>query len=226
MLSCWTEKGTRTWRILEWYWNGEILLLHGSRKMGAELPLIELIPRASASAIAATIRAARQACCNRMAELACSLEPQTKIERAALSPGVRRGQPGRYARILLRRKRERIAVTGSVVVTHVGGVDAFLSAALLWFQRTSERIRPPYIDQLWLVVSKEILNPTTHRVSLLRDSLRLIIKLYVVDDDLSCLELKPCTERKELWKKRLARFPPVPPASMTPQTMAIVESCA
>ena len=223
MLSCWTEKGTRTWRILEWYWNGEILLLHGSRKMGAELPLIELIPRASASAIAATIRAARQACCNRMAELACSLEPQTKIERAALSPGVRRGQPGRYARILLRRKRERIAVTGSVVVTHVGGVDAFLSAALLWFQRTSERIRPPYIDQLWLVVSKEILNPTTHRVSLLRDSLRLIIKLYVVDDDLSCLELKPCTERKELWKKGLARFPPVPPASMTPQTMAIVD---
>jgi hypothetical protein len=223
MLSCWTEKGTRTWRILEWYWNGEILLLQGSRKMGAELPLIELIPRASALAIAATIRAARQARCNRLAELACLLEPQTKIERATLSPGVRRGQPGRFARILLRRKRERIAVTGPVVVTHVGGVDAFLSAALLWFQRTSERIRPPYIGQLWLVVSKDILNPTTYRVSLLRDSLRQIIKLYVVDDELTSLELKPCAERKELWKKRLAQFPPVPPASMTPETLAIVD---
>ena len=51
---------------------------------------------------------------------------------------------------------------------------------------------------------------------------RQIIKLYVVDDDLSSLELKVCTERKELWKKRLARFPPVPPASMTPQTIAIL----
>src|SRR5262245_31296747 len=93
MLSCWTERGTRTWRMLDWFWNGEILAFHGSRKMGAERPLIELIPRTSASAIAATIRAARQARCYRLAELSCALEPETKIERAALSPGARRGQP-------------------------------------------------------------------------------------------------------------------------------------
>jgi len=223
MLSCWTEKGTRTWRILDWFWNGEILAVHGSRKMGAEQPLIELIPRTSASAITATIRAARQGRCYRLAELACALEPETRIERASLSPGARRGQPGRYARIILRRKRQRIAVAASVVPTGVGAVDAFLSAALLWFQRTSERIRPPYIDQLWLIVSKEILNSTIHRVSLLRDGLRQIIKLYVVDDALSLLEPKACPDRRELWKKRTQRFPPVPPASMTPQTLAIVD---
>jgi hypothetical protein len=223
MLSCWTEKGTRTWRILDWFWNGEVLAFHGSRKMGAEQPLIELIPRTSASAITATIRAARQARCHRLAELACVLEPETKIERASLSPGARRGQPGRYARIVLRRKRRRIAVTASVVPTSIGAVDAFLSAALLWFQHTSERIRPPYIDQLWLIVSKEILNSTIHRVSLLRDGLRGIIRLFVVDHDLSLLELKDCPDRRELWKKRTPRFPPVPPASMTPQTTAIVD---
>ena len=223
MLSCWTEKGTLTWRILDWFWNGEILAVHGSRKMGAEQPLIELIPRTSASVITATIRAARQARCYRLAELACALEPETRIERASLSPGARRGQPGRYARIILRRKRQRIAVAASVVPTGVGAVDAFLSAALLWFQRTSERIRPPYIDQLWLIVSKEILNSTIHRVSLLRDGLRQIIKLYVVDDALSLLEPKDCPDRRELWKKRTQRFPPVPPASMTPQTLAIVD---
>ncbi|HTG86917.1 MAG TPA: hypothetical protein VL907_07785, partial [Pyrinomonadaceae bacterium] len=223
MLSCWTEKGTLTWRILDWFWNGEILAVHGSRKMGAEQPLIELIPRTSASALTATIRAARQACCYRLAELACALEPETRIERASLSPGARRGQPGRYARIILRRKRQRIAVAASVVPTGVGAVDAFLSAALLWFQRTSERIRPPYIDQLWLIVSKGILNSTIHRVSLLRDGLRQIIKLFVVDDALSLLEPKDCPDRRELWKKRTQRFPPVPPASMTPQTMAIVD---
>ena len=223
MLSCWTEKGTRTWRILDWFWNGEILAVHGSRKMGAEQPLIELIPRTSASVITATIRAARQARCYRLAELACALEPETRIERASLSPGARRGQPGRYARIILRRKRQRIAVAASVVPTGVGAVDAFLSAALLWFQRTSERIRPPYIDQLWLIVSKGILNSTIHRVSLLRDGLRQIIKLFVVDDALSLLEPKDCPDRRELWKKRTQRFPPVPPASMTPQTMAIVD---
>src|SRR4030095_4399328 len=86
MLSCWTEKGTRTWRILEWCWNGQVLALHGSRKMGAELPLIELFPRTSALAIAATIRAARQARCDRLAQLATTIEPNTRIERAAVSP--------------------------------------------------------------------------------------------------------------------------------------------
>jgi len=223
MLSCWTEKGTRTWRLLDWFWNGEALAFHGSRKMGAERPFIELIPRTSASSITATIRAARQARCYRLAELASALEPDTRIERASLSPGARRGQPGRYARILLRRKRYRIAVTAPVIPTRVGAVDAFLSAALLWFHRTSERIRPPYIDQLWLIVSKEILHPTIHRVSLLRDGLRQIIKLHVVNDELSVLELRECPDRRELWKKRLARFPPVPPASMTPQTLAIID---
>jgi hypothetical protein len=222
MLSCWTERGTRTWRILGWHWNGQILSLQASRKMGRERPLIELIPRASASAIAATIRAARQVRCNQLAELASALQSETRIERASLSPGIRRGQPGRYARILLRRKRDRIAVTGSVVSAHASSADAFLSAALLWFQRTAERIRPPYIDQLWLIVSHELLNPIIHRISLLRDNLKDIIKVYSVDDALTGLEPKVCHDRKELWKKRLARFPPVPPAAITALTKEII----
>src|SRR5215470_4223395 len=45
MLSCWTEKGSRAWRILGWEWNGQILLLQASRRMGAEWRLIELVPR-------------------------------------------------------------------------------------------------------------------------------------------------------------------------------------
>jgi hypothetical protein len=222
LLSCWTERGTRTWRILGWHWNGQVLSLQASRKMGAERPLIELIPRASASAIAATIRAARQTRCNQLAELASVLQSETRIERASLSPGIRRGQPGRYARIILRRKRERIAVTGSVVSAHASSADAFLSAALLWFQRTAERIRPPYIEQLWLIVSDDLLHPIVYRISLLRDSLREIIKVYSVDDAFTELEVKVCPDRKELWRKRLARFPPVPPASITSLTEEII----
>jgi len=159
VLSCWTEKGSRSWRILGWHWNGQILSLQASRKMGAERPVIELIPRASANAIAATIKAARQFRCDRLAQLSSALLPETAIERAALSPGIRCGQPGGYARILLRRKRERIAVTGSVASTHPASVDAFLSSALLWFIRTSERVRPPYMQQLWLIVSDDLLKP-------------------------------------------------------------------
>jgi len=222
VLSCCTDKGSRSWRILAWQWNGQVLSFQASRKMGAERPLIELIPRASASAIAATIKAARQFRCDRLAQLSCAILPETKIERSALSPGIRRGQPGRYARILLRRKRERIAVTSSVASGHPAGADAFLASALLWFGRLAERVRPPYLEELWLLVSEELLRPTFLRTVLLRESLKKLIKIYTVDESVTALEAIPIPDRRELWKRRLARFPPVPPAAITEQAAAIV----
>src|SRR6185436_3905792 len=69
LVSCWTEKGTRLWRVIAWEWNGQLLVLQVSRKMGAEVSLIELIPRTSAKAITATIRAAREGRCERLSQL-------------------------------------------------------------------------------------------------------------------------------------------------------------
>src|SRR5215217_3895740 len=67
VLSCWTEKGIRTWRIRDGQWNGQSLVLQASRRMGAQQPLLELVPRAPATALAATIRVAREVRCNRLA---------------------------------------------------------------------------------------------------------------------------------------------------------------
>jgi hypothetical protein len=223
IFSCWTEKGSKSWRVHGWQWDGQALTLQASRRMGAEQPLLELVPRASAKVIAATIETARQVRCYKLAEVAAALQPQTKIERCALSPGVRRGQPGRYARILLRRKQMRVAVTASVVKSHPGSVDAFLSAALLWFKRTADRIKPPYVERLWLIVSKESAKGTIARLALLRPSLRNLIKLFTVDDDLTSLAEVELLGRSELWKKRLAHFPPVPAANLTRQVLRLIE---
>lgn len=221
VLSCWTEKGSRAWRILGWEWKGQMLLLQASRRMGAE-QLIELIPRASAGAVAATIRAARQFRCEKLAQLAYASLVETRIERAALSPGTRASQPGRYARILLHRKQMRIAVTGPVVESHPASVDTFLSSAILWFNRTSKRIKPPYIEQLWLVVPVEMLKALLFRVALLRDGLKRAIRVMSLDDDLTSLTPVECLEWRDLWKKRVARFPSVPAATITSQTNAII----
>lgn len=215
VLTCWSERGVRSWRILAWSWDGQALLLRASRRMGSELPLIEMIPRASAASIAATIRAARQIRCDKMAQLALTFEPKTEVERQSLSPGVRRGQPGKYARIVLRRRRERIAVTALVVPAGPSAVDAFLVSALLWFRRTANRLRPPYLEQLWLIVSQDVLAVVLNRVLLLRENLQDMIKIFEADDDLSSWKVIAHPERSELWKKKLARFPPVPPATMT-----------
>lgn len=214
IFSCWTEKGTRSWRIGALQWTGEKLLLQASRRMGAERPVIELVPRAAASAIAATVRAARQLRCDQLAQLACLSQPGAKIERAALSPGMRRGQPGRYARILLRLRHQRIAVTGPAAFSPANEVDAFLSAALLWFTRTNERMRPPFIQKLWLVVESQSVRPLTQRLVLLRESLREAIIVFEIDESWGLLTQVVCPGRAELWRKRLARLP-VPPQPAT-----------
>jgi hypothetical protein len=222
VLSCWTEKGRRSWRVIAWQWNGQMLLLRGSRRMGAEWQLIELAPRASAHAMAATIRAARQIRCDKLAQVSCAFQADTRIERCALSPGTRPGQPGRYARIVLRRKQTRIAVCGPVVASHPATVDAFLSSVLLWFKRTANRIQPPYIEQLWLVVAQDLLKPLLYRIALFRESLQNTIRVFTVDDDLGSLKQAERLDRRDLWRKKLAPFPPVAAADISAQIAAIV----
>src|SRR6185503_14189271 len=209
VFSCWTEAGTRVWRVLGWDWNGQLLELKVSRRMGAEVLLIELIPRTTAKVVTATIRAARHMLCERLARLAAALETETKVERLSLSRGTKPGQPGRYAQIILLRRRERIAVTGPVVSSPPSAVDAFISSALLWFRRTSERMKPPRVEQLWLIVTPELLKPVVYRIALLRAGLRDIIRVFTVDEHLTALTEVVCPEKEELWKKKLSRFPPV-----------------
>jgi hypothetical protein len=222
LVSCWTEKGTRLWRVVAWDWNGQLLTLEGSHKMRAEVSLIELIPRTSAKAITATIRAARQMRCERLAQLAAALRFGSVVERLSLSRGTKPGQPGRNAQVLLKTRRERIAVVGPVVSSQPATVDAFLSSSLLWFRRTCDRVKPPYVEQLWLIVSPELLKPLLYRVALLRASLRDIIKVFTVDENLTLLSEATTPDKDDLWRKKLARFPPVAAATASVLSSAIV----
>lgn len=222
VLSCWTDNGNQLWRVLAWHWSGDLLTLQVSRRLGAELSVVEFIPRTAAKAVTATIRAAREMRCERLAQLASTFNPETPIERFALSRGTRPGQPGRFAQILLKRKQERVAVTGPVVESHPATVDAFLSAALLWYRRTVDRIKPPYVQQLWLIVSPDLLKPLLYRVALLRESLKRTIRVFTVDDELSLLTEATSPDKNDLWQKKLARFPHVAAATLSEHAAAIV----
>jgi hypothetical protein len=216
VFSCWTETGNRWWHVLAWHWNGQLLEFETSRRFGRERALMQLVPRTSAKHVAVLIRAARELRCERLAQLAATFETGTTIERLSLSRGTKPGQPGRYAQILLRRRRERIAVTGPIVPSRPAVVDAFLSSALLWFQRTSD------VKDLWLVVSPELLKPMLYRVALLRSGLRDIIRVFTVDDELMTLKEESCPDKEELWKQKLARFPPVAAATPSEISAAII----
>lgn len=222
-LTCWTEKGTRPLRIFSWQIVGEKLLFQTTRRRGARRPLIELVPRSAATAIALTVKAAREARCELLARLACSMQPGTKLERWSLSPGARRGQPGRYARVILFQRRSRIAVTGSVASSLASDADSYLAAALLWFKRTRERVRAPYVEQLWLIVGQTLAKPVLQRVSLLTQALQETISIYEADEALSELKSLEVPTRPELWKRRLARFPPAIPTESSAITKRLIE---
>jgi hypothetical protein len=212
IISSWTEKGIRSWKVAAWEIAGDRLSLRTSRRMGAERNALELIPRASAAAIAATVRAARQVRCEQIAQLACAQCEHTKVERIALSPGIRRGQPGRYTRIILRARQERIAVTANVASTNKVDIDAQLTSALIWYLHASDRSRPPYIKRFWLVLEEAAVKLAQDRLALLRDGLRNAIQMFQINEAWQEVIPIPLCERVEVFKKRLARFPrAVPP---------------
>ncbi|HYV24179.1 MAG TPA: hypothetical protein VE969_03000 [Pyrinomonadaceae bacterium] len=221
IFSCWTETGSTTWHVKGWTWTGEKLVLQASRRMGAEVATVELIPRASAKAIAAGIAAARQERSNHLANLV-SEYLSAKVEKSALSPGMRRDQPGRYARIILRLPHERIAVTGIVAESDVRNVDSLFSSTLLWFQRMLQSPKRPHVQRLLLVVERQILDPVRQRHVLLRDSLRERIDLLLIDEHWTAVTPVARFERKQLWRKRLTRFPPVNEAEASDRTEEIV----
>jgi hypothetical protein len=273
IFSSWTETGSRTWRVTAWSWTGEKLLLEASRRTGAEVAKLELVPRASAKAIVASIAAARQARSEKLAQIVAETfedvggmwgldrndlhtepkipnprmprvdsselhpKPNTqppephrlksmllsaKIERAVLSPGMRRDQPGRYARIVLRLPHERVAVTATVARSDARNVDSLFSSALLWFNRLLSRPQRPPIEKLLLVVEPNTLEAARQRHVLLRDSLRQRIELWEIDDDWEQVHPARPLERKALWKKRLTRFPSVREAETSERTQQIV----
>lgn len=206
IFSCLTVDGARIWRVTGWDWTGEKLLLETSRRMGAERGRLELVPRASMKAMSALVSATRRQRCQQLAELVCAALKGSKIERAAFSPGSRPGQPGPFARIILRQRNERIAVAGFVVESAERYIDAFLSSTLIWFARISESARPPFIKQLWLIVESELVESLGQRLALLRDEMRKIIALYSSDIESGELIHRELPELANLLMKKRERL--------------------
>ena len=181
-------RGARVWRVAGWTREGEKLIFDATRRMGAERALVEFIPRASARAGVEAVAEARRIECERLAALACASIPGARIEQARLSAGARRGEPGRYARIILRRGRERVAATGPVAALGPESADAFLTAALLWFAKLSDNPRAREAPRkLCLFAPKKLSEATIERLALLREGLRDAIEAYELDDERQAL---------------------------------------
>lgn len=198
LLSVCVDQGTRIWRITAWEWTNEKLRLEATRRLDRERATLELVARASARRAAETITDARLAVCARLAALACALIPGAKVEQAGLSQGPRRGQPGRYARIVLRQGRRLTAVSGPVVSLEPSDAEAFVSATLVWFRRIGEKADDARKFKLWLVVTEGTATAVIERCALLREQWRNLIEVYKLDDVQGTLMPVPASSLHEL----------------------------
>jgi hypothetical protein len=217
-----TERGARrVWRVEGWEWTGERLRLRASRRMGAERALLELVPRASVREGVEALKAARRAACERLAALVCDATANARVERATLSAGARRSEPGRYARIALRVGRERVAVTGAVVALGAHEVDAFLASALMWWARSGERRKRDFARRLWLVVARELKDAVVEHLALLGDEVRREISLYETSDGRQTLSPVALSTLAQSFEGA-SRFPRTPRSELTETASRIV----
>jgi hypothetical protein len=201
-----SDAGAEVWRVRAWAWTGEKLLLEAVRGAGRERALLELIPRISAAALAAEVSAQRRARCALLANLSAAQLPGAIIERASLSAGTRFNQPGGFARILLKHRGTRVAVTGIVSRAQASNIDPLLSSTLIWFMRLRASSRAPLAMKLWIAVEKTCVEPLRQRIALLRDDLRRAAIIYELDEAWLSLTEVPQYEMEELFKTRPPRI--------------------
>ena len=223
--------GWRAWRVAGWEWADGKLTLSVSRRAGAERATLELVPRASVKDAARALRDARLAECKRLASIACASLEGAGVESVRLSAGARRGEPGRYARIVLRRRGARgacVAVTGAVVPVKAHETDALLASALGWWTRLDARgptrARRPTLrgaarskrdpagaTELWLVAPPDSAASLAARLPLLREGVRRSIKLFMTETVAEAAET--VTEATDTVAEAGATRPTTPPTA-------------
>ena len=218
--SYWGAGAARAWRVSRWEERGGKLWLEASRRMGAEHARLELVPRATFAEGAAAVAAARRTTCARLAALVSAESAGSRVERARLSRGARRGAEGRYARVLLRAGRRLWAATGPVVPLGADETEAFLASALLWFARLGARSGAGEARALWLVAGAKLARAVAERVALLGEGWRACVAVYEVDEDLTRLTRVESPGLCELLMRAGPRLKRRPPTEVTSELAA------
>lgn len=183
LFSYWGEAGSRLWRVAAWEREGGRLLLEAARRAGAERARLELVPRARVASAREAVAAARREACARLAALVCEWAGARGPERVSLSAGARRGEPGRWARIILRSGRGRVAATGPVVPAAAVDAESFLASALLWHARLEGVTRETRRTGLWLVAPPVLAAAVCERAALLREGQQALTAVFEVDEE-------------------------------------------
>jgi hypothetical protein len=201
-LECAMPEGRKTWLISAAQNEGRKLLLTAAAETGAETERLELVPRVTAADLLAAIREARLERASAIAATLTANVPNSKISGTRLSPGIRAGEYGGSAQILLQTSPGKQAAVFAQVVEKVANPEAFLVTAISWFLKVSERAKKICVEKLWLAADKKTLAKLKKIVALLRPRWREQILLFSVDLENKTIREVKVPEPGRLWREK------------------------
>ena len=207
-LECFTAEGAKTWRIISAENEGNKLILTGAARFGSEREKLELIPRITAADLLAAIKEARLERAGEIAATLAANTPDAKISRIRLSRGIRAGETGGNAQILLQISAGTQAAVFAQVVNKITNSEAFLVSAISWFvdisrrSQSSSRGKKMRVEQLWLVADKKTLAKLKKIIALLKPRLREQISLFGVDPENKSVREVKVPEPGRLWREK------------------------
>jgi hypothetical protein len=204
-LQCLTADGLKIWRIISAKKDGTKLLLAavaGSGGPGSDSERLELIPRITAADLLAAIKEARLEKAAEIAAILAAHVPNSKIARLKLSPGIRAGEYGSSAQILLQTAPGRQAAIFAQVVSKIANPEAFLTSAISWFVNVVDRTKKVRIEELWLVADKRTLAKLKKIAALMKPRRREQIRLFTVDPENKTTGEIKVPEFNRLWREK------------------------
>jgi hypothetical protein len=176
-LGCLTAAGWRNWRVYKVENTAEKLVFEIAGKFNGAKTRIELTRRISVESLLTEVRAARLRRAQEIAVIARrEFSASAKIVRVGLSQGARRGQTGKFARILIdQTSGKTIAVSAHVAES--SSAEEFLSGSLQWLKNLEERRK---IDCLWLLIENEQGESLQRLRALLRNGWQRKLRFWIL----------------------------------------------
>ncbi len=190
------DKGFHSWRLNGFELDGPEIGVDVAGAFGQKSETLRLIPRTSASELAAGVELARLQKANEIGQMIAGNFAGTKLERIALNT-----ENGRIAQIVFTREKRHFAAMADVTDTLTP--ETMLTTAMLWYDKLGNRRKKPILD-IWIVSEKRRAKNLQKLHALLADRWKSILTVFEVSrkvDPSALIEL-PKRKIRDLWREK------------------------
>ena len=191
------DKGFHSWRLNGFERDADEIAIDVAGSFARNRETMRLVPRVSASVLAAEIEIARLKIANEIAAMVAANFPGTKLGRVALNE-----TSGRFAQITFT-AADKTPVAAIADVTSSVSVESIFTATMLWLDKLGQRKKKPVLD-IWIICEKRQARNAQKLHALLSDRWKAKITIVEINrkEDPPRLAELPKRKIRELWREK------------------------